>query len=136
MKVYETTHLVEQKDLNHHGTLFAAVMASWFVEMGFITASSEYKKTSGIVCVGINNMRFLRPVMPGTLLKMEGRLTAAGTTSLTVGVRAYDALKAARPGEGSDLSVLAEDELIVTGEITFVTVDETTRMKTPHDIRL
>ena len=42
MKKYYATHLVKSEDLNHHGTLFAARTASWFVESAFIAAACEY----------------------------------------------------------------------------------------------
>ena len=42
MKQYETSHLVKQEDLNHHGTLFAARAAAWFVEAAFVAAGCEY----------------------------------------------------------------------------------------------
>ena len=35
-----TSRLVKSEDLNHHGTLFAGRTAEWFVESGFIAATS------------------------------------------------------------------------------------------------
>lgn len=45
MKKYYTTHLVKSEDLNHHGTLFAARTASWFVEAIRALARSLGKMT-------------------------------------------------------------------------------------------
>ena len=50
MKKYYATHLVKSEDLNHHGTLFAARTASWFVESAFIAAACEHGDPSEIVC--------------------------------------------------------------------------------------
>ena len=48
MKKYYATHLVKSEDLNHHGTLFAARTASWFVESAFIAAACEHGDPSEI----------------------------------------------------------------------------------------
>ena len=40
IKPYTTYRLIKSEDLNHHGTLFAGRSAEWFVESGFIAASS------------------------------------------------------------------------------------------------
>lgn len=45
MRKYYTTHLVKSEDLNHHGTLFAARMASRFVEAIRALARSLGKMT-------------------------------------------------------------------------------------------
>lgn len=48
MKKYYTTHLVKSEDLNHHGTLFAARMASRFVEA--IRAAECMKTCDQVFC--------------------------------------------------------------------------------------
>ena len=58
MKKYYATHLVKSEDLNHHGTLFAARTASWFVESAFIAAACEHGDPSEIVCRNIHGMSF------------------------------------------------------------------------------
>ena len=40
IRSYDTHRLVKSEDLNHHGTLFAGRSAEWFVEAGFVAASS------------------------------------------------------------------------------------------------
>lgn len=120
MKKYGTSHLVAGEDLNHHGTLFAARAAAWFVEAAFVAASCTYGKNE-IVCLNIQNMSFKRPVKPGTILNFEARVVLAGKTSFIVAVSAADALT----GEG-----------VIDGMITFVTVDEQTGKKVEHHIVL
>ncbi len=120
MKKYETSHLVKGEDLNHHGTLFAARAAAWFVETAFVAASCTYGKNE-IVCLNLNNMSFKRPVKPGTILKFEARVVLAGKTSFVVAVSAADAFGG---------------EKAIEGMVTFVTVDEQTGKKVEHHIVL
>ena len=67
MKKYYATHLVKSEDLNHHGTLFAARTASWFVESAFIAAACEHGDPSEIVCRNIHGMSFRTPVRNGSV---------------------------------------------------------------------
>ena len=120
MKKYGTSHLVTGADLNHHGTLFAARAAAWFVEAAFVAASCTYGKNE-IVCLNIQNMSFKRPVKPGTILNFEARVVLAGKTSFIVAVSAADALSG---------------EKAIDGMLTFVTVDEQTGKKVEHNIVL
>lgn len=121
MKKYETIHLVKSEDLNHHGTLFAARAAAWFVEAGFAVAACEYGSTSGIVCRNLHSMSFSRPIQQGSVVKFCGRVVQAGNTSLLVYVWAEDAMSGVKAVEGC---------------ITFVTLNEETRQKAPHGIIL
>lgn len=109
MKQYETSHLVKQEDLNHHGTLFAARAAAWFVEAAFVAAGCVCETTEGIVCRNINDMSFRRPVQKGTILKFLARVVYAGKSSFKVEVTAVDALSG---------------QTYIEGGITFVTIDE------------
>ena len=115
-----TRHLVRPADLNHHGTLFAARAAAWFVEAAFVAASCTYGKNE-IVCLNIQNMSFKRPVKPGTILNFEARVVLTGKTSFIVAVSASDAFS---------------EEKVIEGMLTFVTVDEQTGKKVEHHIVL
>lgn len=117
MKQYETSHLVTQEDLNHHGTLFAARGAAWFVEAAFVAAGCVCKTTEGIVCRSMHEMSFKRPVAKGTILKFLARVVYAGTSSFRVWVSAHDALSG---------------EVCIEGAITFVTIDENGRKRAHH----
>ncbi len=97
---------VMSQDLNHHGTLYAARTAEWFVEVGFIAAAS-ITRPENIVCVKIYSMEFLRPVRKGEVLKLESKVVLVGRTSMVVYVH------------GS-----AGNEMAVKGFISFVNVDE------------
>ena len=108
MKQYETTHLVAQADLNHHGTLFAARAAGWFVEAAFVAAGCACGTTEGIVCRNLHEMSFYKPVQKGTILRFLARVVYAGKSSFMVAVSAVNALT---------------QETHIEGMITFVTVD-------------
>ncbi len=119
MKTYESNHLVKGEDLNHHGTLFAAKAASWFVEAAFVAAACEHGNTSEIVCRNIQDMSFTTPLEKGAVVQITSKIVEAGNTSLKVYVEMKDSVSQA---------------VAVTGHVIFVTVDEVTRTKIPHGI--
>ena len=111
IKFYPVHRLVKSEDLNHHGTLFAGRAAEWFVESGFVAASTLLPPRN-IICLKIHGMTFQRPVRAGNTICFEGCIIAAGKTSLTAYVKMHHVLN---------------EELIVDGFITFVHVDENAR---------
>ena len=121
MKQYESIHLVKGEDLNHHGTLFAARAASWFVESGFAAAACEHGNPDEIVLRSLQNMSFSVPVEKGAVVAFRSRAAYAGRTSLVVHIEAADAISGT---------------VAVEGFITFVTIDKETRQKKPHGVVL
>jgi acyl-CoA hydrolase len=103
--LFTTHHLVKSEDLNHHGTLYAGRTAEWFVESGFIAATS-ITKPENIVCLKIHGMSFTRPVKRGEIATFESRIVLTGTSRMI----AYIQLK-------------VRDLQVVQGFITFVNVD-------------
>jgi len=118
MLVY-VTRLVKSEDLNHHGTLFAGRTAEWFVEAGFI-AATKLVDPKCIVCLKIHGMFFTKPVRPGQILKFEAKVVYTGKSSMV-----------------SHIEVIQDktNESIVSGFITFIHVDETTKA-TEHFIEI
>lgn len=102
---YMNYHLVKGEDLNHHGTLYAGRTAEWFVEAGFIAASSM-TNPENTVCMQIHGMRFARPVKKGEIVKFESQVVFAGRTKLVTYIR-----------------VCVKDQNVVEGFITFIHVD-------------
>ena len=90
IRIVTTNHLVKGEDLNHHGTLFAARAASWFVEAGLM-AAAECVPADNIVLVKINSMSFIRPVKLGETLCFDSAVVYAGKTSMVSHIRAYAA---------------------------------------------
>lgn len=117
MKEYVTLRMVKSEDLNHHQTLFAGRGAEWFVESGFIAASSIVDPRF-LVCVKIHGMRFRRPVRSGETVCFTSRVAHAGRTSLVSHVR---------------VTVMGDEETVVEGFVSFVHVDASTR-PVPHGI--
>lgn len=112
IKEYPTHRLVKSEDLNHHGTLYAGRSAEWFVESGFVSASSLINPHD-IICLKIHGMHFSSPVKPGECICYTSKIVYTGKSSLI----AY--VKVAR--------VSKPDSVIVDGFITFVHVDENTK---------
>ena len=121
MKIYTSTFAVKGEDLNHHGTLFGARAAAWFVEAGMIAAAKEHGKLNEIVMRNILDMSFQKPVENGTLLDFQARVVYAGSTSLVVGVAAKNAFTGER---------------YIEGYIAYVTVESGMGGKKPHGIVL
>lgn len=121
MRKYYTTHLVKSEDLNHHGTLFAARTASWFVEAAFACAACEHGDPSEIVCRNIHGMSFSSPVSCGDIVRFTARVVHVGVTSLMVHVDVVSELTGNKA---------------VDGYLTFVTIDHESGKKKPHGIVL
>lgn len=121
MRSYTSTFVVKGEDLNHHGTLFGARAASWFVEAGLLAVAKEHQKLDEIVMRNILDMSFMRPVENGTMLDFEARVVYAGTTSLVAGIQAKNAFTG---------------ELYMEGCIAYVTVESGMGGKKAHGIVL
>lgn len=112
-----TSHFVTPADLNHHGTLYAARTAGWFVETGLIAASACLP-ADDVVCVQIHGMSFTTPVRVGETVQFTGRAVLAEASSIVTHVAAQVA-----------------DRGFLDGLITFVSVDESGRPQR-HGIRI
>lgn len=119
VKAVTMCRLVKGEDLNHHGTLFAGRGAEWFVEAGFIAASSLTSPES-TVCVKIHGMVFTRPVKKGSLIRCDSKVVYAGRTSLISYVK---------------IVIHPTDEFVVDGFLTFINVDSNGK-PTPHNIEI
>lgn len=118
-RTMNSMRLVKSEDLNHHGTLFAGRSAEWFVEAGFIAATTLLDP-KWVVCMKIHGMHFSSPVRPGEIINFESKIVYTGRSTL------FAHIKAVR---------VALDENFVEGFITFVHVDENTKAK-PHLIEI
>ena len=120
IKGFSTYRLVKSEDLNHHGTLFAGRCAEWFVESGFIAASSLLNPQF-LICLKIHGLEFLEPVSAGEAICFTSKIVYAGRTSLAGYIKVS--------------KNYADEPLIVDGFITFVYVDEITRPR-PHNLEM
>lgn len=111
-----TMRLVKSEDLNHHGTLFAGRTAEWFVESGFIAATTLLDP-KGVVCLKIHGMYFSKPVKPGEILKFASKIVYAGKSSIVAYIRVLKH---------------GDEKPIVSGFVTFIYVDEHTKPIAHH----
>jgi acyl-CoA hydrolase len=109
--------LVISEDLNHHGTLFAGKAAAWFVEAGFIAASSLTSSDS-TVCLKIHGMLFTKPIKRGSIIRIESKIVLTKRTSMVAYVT---------------VMLHPSEEFLVDGFLTFIHVDEQGR-PIPHGI--
>lgn len=117
IKTYQSHHLVTTADLNHHGTLYAARTAQWFMEAGFI-AAAKLTKPENIVCLKIHGMHFTKPILKGRVICFESKVILAGRTSLVAYIQVED-----------------NDEILLRGFITFIHVDADGK-PIPHSVAL
>jgi acyl-CoA hydrolase len=114
-----TMRLVKSEDLNHHGTLFAGRTAEWFVESGFIAATTLLDPKN-IVCLKVHGMYFSKPVNPGEILRFSSKIAYTGKSSLVAYIQVQKSL---------------EGKPIVSGFVTFIHVDHNTK-PLPHHIEI
>lgn len=115
--VFNCMHLVKSEDLNHHGTLYAGRSAEWFVEAGFIAASSP-TSPENIVCKNIHGMVFNRPVQKGEVVSYNSRIAKVGRTKIV-----------------TLIEVRIQGQVAVRGFITFIHVDRDGK-PLPHGLEL
>ena len=82
-----STHICKTRDVGNHGNLFGGVMLSWLDEAGAALAA-EFAETGKIVTKHISAVDFERAVRPGQLIKIYGRVSSLGRTSLQVEIEA------------------------------------------------
>ena len=82
-----STHICKTRDVGNHGNLFGGVMLSWLDEAGAGIAA-EFAETGKIVTKHISALDFKRAVRPGQLIKIYGRISHLGNTSLKIEIEA------------------------------------------------
>ncbi|RKX72027.1 acyl-CoA thioesterase [candidate division TA06 bacterium] len=114
-----TSHLVKNEDLNHHGTLYAGRMADWFIEACFIEANLHFSNPENIVCLKIHGLKFSAPAKKGNIVHIRTMFAYTGKTSIMIYGKAF---KGSNPCN-----------VMVDGFVTFVSVDKKGN-KMPHNI--
>jgi acyl-CoA hydrolase len=99
---------------NHYDTLFGGTAMQLMDEVAFITATRFSRKR--VVTVSSNKIDFKQPIPAGTIIELVGIVAHVGNTSLKVIVEIY-------------VEEMYSDsrEKAVTGEFTFVAIDEQKR---------
>jgi acyl-CoA thioesterase YciA len=106
-----STHICKTSNVGFHGNLFGGTMLSWLDEAGAIFAC-EACDTPRMVTKSISEVVFEKPVRPGQIIKIYGKVVRVGNTSITI------QLEARRHSvyNGSQRKVLTTD-------MTFVRID-------------
>jgi acyl-CoA hydrolase len=112
--------MVLGKDLNPHDTLFAGQASSYMIECGFL-AVQIFLGTPHIVCLGLDGLRFLRPVHKGTAIQVDSTIVHAGASSVGAYIR---------------LSLLADHSKAAECFVSFVHIDEATGRAVLHHTTL
>ena len=82
-----STHICKTRDVGNHGNLFGGVMLAWLDEAGAALAA-EFAETGKVVTKHISALDFQRAVRPGQLIKIYGRVSYLGNTSLKIEIEA------------------------------------------------
>jgi len=96
---------------NHYDTLFGGTAMQLMDEVAFIAATRFSRQR--MVTVNSDRIDFKKPIPAGTIIELIGKVTYTGNTSLKVRVDIY-------------IEQMYSDvrEKAVTGEFTFVAIDE------------
>ncbi len=112
------SHMILQRDLNPHETLFAGQAASYLVECGFLEAM-DYLQTKHLVCQGLDGLRFLQPVHKGEAITLTTSVVSLGKTSVGILV---------------ELFIIPQQQKAAECFVTFVTINEETGRAVPHNM--
>lgn len=108
----ETYTLVRPEHLNHYGYLFGGVMLKWVDELAWLAASREYAGCP-LVTIGMDEIRFKKRVVNGSILRFVIEKLKQGTTSVTYEVKVF-----------ADAPGAVEEEFVFETRVTFVHVNE------------
>lgn len=96
---------------NHYDTLFGGTAMQLMDEVAFITATRFSRQR--MVTVSSDRIDFKKPIPAGTIVELVGKVSYIGNTSLKVRVNIY-----------IEQMYSNDREKAVTGEFTFVAIDE------------
>jgi acyl-CoA thioesterase YciA len=106
------THPIKKSDLGFHGNLFGGKLLAW-IDAAAAGYSMQLCDTPRMVTVSIDKCFFERPAKEGQLLKIYGKPSKMGTTSITL----YMEARAHNVYTGKQATVLKTN-------IKFVSIDE------------
>lgn len=99
---------------NHYDTLFGGTAMQFMDEVAFITATRYSRQR--MVTVSSDKIDFKKPIPHGTIIELIGKVTYLGTTSLKVRVDIF-----------IEEMYSLKREKAITGEFTFVAIDQEKR---------
>jgi acyl-CoA thioesterase YciA len=106
------THPIKKSDLGFHGNLFGGKLLSW-IDAAAVGYSMQLCDNPRMVTVSIDKCHFEKPAKEGQLLKIYGKPSSLGNTSVTLLIEA----RAHNVYTGNQVVVLKTN-------IRFVRIDE------------
>ena len=106
-----STHLCKMQNVGFHGNLFGGTMLSWLDEAGG-SYVAEVCQTPRVVTVKLTEVEFKKPVRPGQIIKIYGKVLKIGNCSIIVKLEA----RRHSPYNGSQ-------KVVCSTEMTFVRID-------------
>lgn len=82
-----STHICKGQNIGVHGNLFGGIMLSWLDESGGAYAG-QCCDTPRMVTLKLSETVFKRPVRPGHLIKIYGKVVDVGNTTMTIKLEA------------------------------------------------
>jgi acyl-CoA hydrolase len=79
--------VVFPKHLNSNGTFFGGEAMQWLDEVAFITATRYSRQR--MMTVKIENIRFIKPIMPNTIVEITGEIVKAGNVKLYIKIEVF-----------------------------------------------
>ena len=81
------THPIKESDLGFHGNLFGGKLLSW-IDAAAVGYSMQLCDNPRMVTVSIDKCHFEKPAKEGQLLKIYGKPSSLGNTSVTLVIEA------------------------------------------------
>ena len=82
-----STHICKGQNIGVHGNLFGGIMLSWLDESGGAYAG-QCCDTPRMVTLKLSETVFKKPVRPGHLIKIYGKVVDIGNTTITIKLEA------------------------------------------------
>ena len=79
--------IVFPKHLNSIGTFFGGEAMQWLDEVALITATRYTRQR--MITVKVDNIRFLKPILPNTILEIVGKIEKTGNVKLFIKVEVF-----------------------------------------------
>ena len=79
--------VVFPKHLNSNGTFFGGEAMQWLDEVAFITATRYSRQR--MITVKIENVRFLKPILPNSIVEINGTIAKAGNIKLYIKIEVF-----------------------------------------------
>lgn len=108
----ESYKLILPEHLNHGGFLFGGNMLKWTDEYAWIAATME-NPGCNFVTIGMDQVRFIKPVREGMILRFVANRSHTGNSSVQYIIEVY-----------RESEIASVENLIFSALITFVRLDE------------